>query len=213
MKGLRKELCASVCFVLIFLMGFCKVILDDLLLGLVGARDHGNRWFGCRRQRCVGKWRELQQWCGEQERECKGSQVEESDKCEEVPTTWDEGKHSNKAVGGRKTCWPQGVPSSRDRGSWEAEAERGKDCSCIGCKRIKEEQGDVGGEHQLEEGTVAMGGELKKMKPKKSNKPKVVVADVVAAIDPFDLSTFLADITIRIWCFQLTLHIVYVCSS
>jgi hypothetical protein len=43
-----------------------------------------------------------------------------------------------------------------------------------------------------------MGGELKKMKPKKSNKPKVVVADVVAAIDPFDLSTFLADITIRI---------------
>jgi hypothetical protein len=36
---------------------------------------------------------------------------------------------------------------------------------------------------------------LKKMKPKKSNKPKVTVADAAAAIDPSDLSTFLADIT------------------
>jgi hypothetical protein len=100
----RKELCASVCFVLIFSAGFCEVILDDLLLGLVGARDHGDRWFGCRQQWCVGEWRELQQWCGKQERECKGSQVEESDKCEEAAAVGDEGKHNNKAIGGRKTC-------------------------------------------------------------------------------------------------------------
>ncbi len=43
-----------------------------------------------------------------------------------------------------------------------------------------------------------MGGELKKMKPKKSSKPKVIIADAIAAIDPFNLSTFLADITVRI---------------
>jgi hypothetical protein len=42
-----------------------------------------------------------------------------------------------------------------------------------------------------------VGGELKKMKPKKSSKPKVTVADAAAAIDPSDLSTFLADITVR----------------
>jgi hypothetical protein len=60
-----------------------------------------------------------------------------------------------------------------------------------------EEQGDEGGEHESKEGTVAVGGELKKTKPKKSTKPKVTVADVVATIDPSDLLTFLADITVR----------------
>ncbi len=35
----RKELCASVCFVLKKnLGGFCEVILDDLLWGLVGGK-------------------------------------------------------------------------------------------------------------------------------------------------------------------------------
>jgi hypothetical protein len=38
-------------------------------------------------------------------------------------------------------------------------------------------------------------GEVKKSKPKKANKPKVTVAEAAAAIDPSDLSTFLADIT------------------
>jgi hypothetical protein len=60
----------------------------------------------------------------------------------------------------------------------------------------EEEPNAEAGEHQPEEtnGTV-VAGEVKKSKPKKTNKPKVTVADAAAAIDPSDLSTFLADIT------------------
>ncbi|CAK9878875.1 unnamed protein product [Sphagnum jensenii] len=60
----------------------------------------------------------------------------------------------------------------------------------------EEEPNAEAGEHQPEEanGTV-VAGEVKKSKPKKANKPKVTVADAAAAIDPSDLSTFLADIT------------------
>ncbi|CAM6047134.1 unnamed protein product [Sphagnum compactum] len=59
----------------------------------------------------------------------------------------------------------------------------------------EEEPNAEAGEHQPEANGTVVAGEVKRSKPKKANKPKVTVADAAAAIDPSDLSTFLADIT------------------
>ncbi len=98
---------------------------------------------------------------------------------------------------GSKPAEPKGFQALETEAAERRKRREARIAAALAAGESGEEQGDVGGEHQPEEGTVAVGGELKKMKPKKSNKPKVTVADAAAAIDPSDLSTFLADITVR----------------
>jgi len=98
---------------------------------------------------------------------------------------------------GGKPAEPKGFQALETEAAERRKRREARIAAALAAGESGEEQGDVGGEHQPEEGTVAVGGELKKTKPKKSNKPKVTVADAAAAIDPSDLSTFLADITVR----------------
>jgi hypothetical protein len=97
---------------------------------------------------------------------------------------------------GAKPAEPKGFQALETEAAERRKRREARIAAALAAGESGEEQGDVGGEHQPEEGTVAVGGELKKMKPKKSTKPKVTVADAAAAIDPSDLSTFLADITV-----------------
>ncbi|CAM6032493.1 unnamed protein product [Sphagnum compactum] len=96
---------------------------------------------------------------------------------------------------GAKPAEPKGFQALETEAAERRKRREARIAAALAAGESGEEQGDVGGEHQPEEGTVAVGGELTKTKPKKSSKPKVTVADAAAAIDPSDLSTFLADIT------------------
>jgi hypothetical protein len=198
----RKELCASVCFVLIFfggvlssntgrfVVGFGRregiMATDGLEVDSNGVLENGGSYNnGVESRNGNAKdhgWKKVTNAKKQRRQEMKGS----------IAT----GQQEVEKNGG-KPAEPKGFQALETEAAERRKRREARIAAALAAGESGEEQGDVGGEHQPEEGTVAVGGELKKMKPKKSNKPKVTVADAAAAIDPSDLSTFLADITVR----------------
>jgi hypothetical protein len=199
----RKELCASVCFVLIFFLGgFCEVNTGRFVVGFGrrqgimatdgldvdsnGVLENGGSYDnGVESRNGNAKdhgWKKVTNVKKQRRQEMKGSTATGQQEVEK---------------NGAKPAEPKGFQALETEAAERRKRREARIAAALAAGESGEEQGDVGGEHQPEEGTVAVGGELKKMKPKKSNKPKVTVADAAAAIDPSDLSTFLADITVR----------------
>jgi hypothetical protein len=199
----RKELCASVCFVLIFFLGgFCEVNTGRFVVGFGrrqgimatdgldvdsnGVLENGGSYNnGVESRNGNAKdhgWKKVTNVKKQRRQEMKGSTATGQQEVEK---------------NGAKPAEPKGFQALETEAAERRKRREARIAAALAAGESGEEQGDVGGEHQPEEGTVAVGGELKKMKPKKSNKPKVTVADAAAAIDPSDLSTFLADITVR----------------
>lgn len=198
----RKELCASVCFVLIFfggvlssntgrfVVGFGRrqeiMATDGLEVDSNGVLENGGSYNnGVESRNGNAKdhgWKKVTNVKKQRRQEMKGT----------IAT----GQQEVEKNGG-KPAEPKGFQALETEAAERRKRREARIAAALAAGESGEEQGDVGGEHQPEEGTVAVGGELKKTKPKKSNKPKVTVADAAAAIDPSDLSTFLADITVR----------------